>query len=97
MNGPSIVAQANTAARAQPQSIRGIKLFKPTAGHTEIFHASFSGLVKIDFSAIANEKITLFHETSKNQSLHIIFADGSRTSSSPSSIRAESCRTFSST
>src|SRR6185503_1994183 len=47
------------------------------AGHTEIFHASFTGLVKIDFSAIANEKITLFHD-SKNQSLHIIFADGSQ-------------------
>ena len=33
--------------------------------------------MKIDFSAIANEKITLFHD-SKNQSLHIIFADGSQ-------------------
>ena len=76
MNGPFVVAQANSASSgATPVQV--IKLFKPTAGHTEIFHASFSGVVKIDFSAIANEKITLFHD-SKNQSLHIIFADGSQ-------------------
>ena len=76
MNGPFVVAQANsTSSGATPVQV--IKLFKPTAGHTEIFHASFSGVVKIDFSAIANEKITLFHD-SKNQSLHIIFADGSQ-------------------
>ena len=36
-----------------------------------------TGTVKIDFTAIANEKITLFHD-SKNQSLHVIFADGSQ-------------------
>ena len=75
MNGPFVVAQANSTSSVTPVQV--IKLFKPTAGHTEIFHASFSGLVKIDFSAIANEKITLFHD-SKNQSLHIIFADGSQ-------------------
>ena len=76
MNGPFVVAQANsTSSGATPVQV--IKLFKPAAGHTEIFHASFSGVVKIDFSAIANEKITLFHD-SKNQSLHIIFADGSQ-------------------
>ncbi len=33
--------------------------------------------MKIDFTAIANEKITLFHD-SKTQSLHVIFADGSQ-------------------
>ena len=33
--------------------------------------------MKIDFTAIANEKITLFHDN-KNQSLHVIFADGSQ-------------------
>ena len=76
MNGPFVVAQANSAnSGATPVQV--IKLIKPEAGHTEIFHASFSGVVKIDFSAIANEKITLFHD-SKNQSLHIIFADGSQ-------------------
>ena len=76
MNGPFVVAQANSVnSGATPVQV--IKLIKPEAGHTEIFHASFTGLVKIDFSAIANEKITLFHD-SKNQSLHIIFADGSQ-------------------
>src|SRR5262245_30738720 len=76
MNGPFVVAQASTGASgATPVQI--IKLFKPQAGKNEIFHASFTGVVKIDFSAIANEKITLFHD-SKNQSLHIIFADGSQ-------------------
>ena len=54
-----------------------LKLIKPPAGKIDIFHASFTGTVKIDFTAIANEKITLFHD-SKNQSLHIIFADGSQ-------------------
>ena len=76
MNGPFVVAQANTS-RSGATPVQVIKLVKPEAGQTEIFHASFSGVVKIDFTAIANEKITLFHD-SKNQSLHIIFADGSQ-------------------
>src|ERR1700752_3991199 len=75
MNGPFVVAQNSASSGATPVQV--IKLIKPQSGHTEICHASFSGLVKIDFSAIANEKITLFHD-SKNQSLHIIFADGSQ-------------------
>ena len=54
-----------------------IKLVKPPAGQTETFHASFDGTVKIDFTAIASEKITLCHDH-KNQSLHIIFADESQ-------------------
>ena len=77
MNGPFVVAQAGSNANSGAAPVQIIKLTKPEAGHTEIFHASFSGVVKIDFSAIANEKITLFHD-SKNQSLHIIFADGSQ-------------------
>src|SRR5215475_6420023 len=75
MNGPFVVAQNSAGSGATPVQV--IKLTKPQSGHTEIFHASFAGLVKIDFSAIANEKVTLFHD-SKNQSLHIIFADGSQ-------------------
>ena len=54
-----------------------IKIVKPAAGQTENFHASFDGTVKIDFTAIANEKVTFFHDN-KNQSLHVIFADGSQ-------------------
>ena len=33
--------------------------------------------MKIDFTAIANEQVTFFHD-SKNQSLHVIFTDGSQ-------------------
>ncbi|HET9717721.1 MAG TPA: DUF5801 repeats-in-toxin domain-containing protein, partial [Pseudolabrys sp.] len=75
MNGPFVVAQANTGSGATPVQV--IQLIKPSAGKTDIFHASFTGTVKIDFTQIANEKITLFHD-SKNQSLHVIFADGSQ-------------------
>ena len=76
MNGPFVVAQANIGnSGSTPAQV--IRLFKPETGKTEIFHASVTGPVKIDFSAIASEKITLFHDR-ENQSLHIIFADGSQ-------------------
>jgi hypothetical protein len=76
MNGPFVVAQANTGG-SSATPVQVLKLIKPPAGHTDILHASFTGTVKIDFTAIANDKITLFHD-SKNQSLHVIFADGSQ-------------------
>ncbi len=76
MNGPFVVAQANTGG-ASAAPVQVLKLIKPQAGETDILHASFTGAVKIDFTAIANEPITLFHD-SKNQSLHVIFADGSQ-------------------
>ena len=76
MNGPFVVAQANIGG-ASATPVQVLKLIKPKAGETDIMHASFTGTVKIDFTAIANEKITLFHD-SKNQSLHVIFADGSQ-------------------
>src|SRR5574339_1232924 len=76
MNGPFVVAQANTGT-SSAAPVQVLKLIKPQAGHTDILHASFNGTVKVDFTAIANEKITLFHD-SKNQSLHVIFADGSQ-------------------
>jgi hypothetical protein len=76
MNGPFVVAQANTGG-ASATPVQVLKLIKPKAGETDIMHASFTGAVKIDFTAIANEPITLFHD-SKNQSLHVIFADGSQ-------------------
>ncbi len=78
MNGPFIVAQASSnSSNSTGGAVQVIKLTKPPAGHTEIFHASFTGGVKIDFTAIANEKITLYHDNT-TQSLHIIFADGSQ-------------------
>jgi hypothetical protein len=78
MNGPFVVAQATGgAARSGSSPVQIIKIVKPPAGQTEVFHASFNGTVKIDFTAIANQKITLYHDNT-NQSLHIIFADGSQ-------------------
>ncbi|HEX5508271.1 MAG TPA: hypothetical protein VFX37_07185, partial [Pseudolabrys sp.] len=76
MNARIVVAQANsTPVGSTPAQV--IHVVKPQAGHTVIFHASFDGSVKIDFSAIANEKITFYHDNA-DQSLHIIFADGSQ-------------------
>jgi hypothetical protein len=81
MNGPFVVAQAsNTSSSNAPNSsapIQIIKVHKPPAGQTEIFHASFNGTVKIDFTAIANLQITLYHDNT-DQTLHIIFTDGSQ-------------------
>src|SRR6478736_2319089 len=76
MNGPFVVAQANTGS-SSAAPVQVLKLIKPPAGQTDILHASFTGTVKIDFTAIANEKITFFHDN-KNQSAHVIFADGSQ-------------------
>src|SRR4029077_5482037 len=75
----SLVVASNSGAASQSTSkpVQIIKIVKPAAGHTETFHASFDGTVKIDFTAIANEKITLCHDN-KNQSLHVIFADDSQ-------------------
>ena len=76
MSGSQAASNSGSAlALASPVQI--IKLVKPAAGRTENFYASFDGSVKIDFTAIANEQVTFFHD-SKNQSLHVIFADGSQ-------------------
>ena len=78
MHGSFVVAANSGSASASAlKPVQIIKIVKPAAGQTEIFHASFEGSVKIDFTAIANEKVTLFHD-SKNQSLHVIFTDGSQ-------------------
>ena len=78
MRGSLVVASnSGSASHSTSKPVQIIKIVKPAAGHTETFHASFDGTVKIDFTAIANEKITLCHDN-KNQSLHIIFADGSQ-------------------
>ena len=75
----SLVMASNPGSASQSTSkpVQIIKLVKPPAGQAETFHASFDGTVKIDFTAIANEKITLCHDN-KNQSLHVIFADDSQ-------------------
>ena len=76
MSKQFVIAQAGSSgSTAAPVQI--IKVIKPPAGHTEVFHASFTGTVKVDFTAIANEKITLYHDNT-DQTLHIIFTDGSQ-------------------
>ena len=76
MSGSQVASNSGSAlALASPVQI--IKIVKPAAGRTENFHASFDGSVKIDFTAIANEQVTFFHDR-KNQSLHVIFTDGSQ-------------------
>ena len=78
MHGSLVVASnSGSASQSTPKPVQIIKIVKPAAGQTDIFHASFDGTVKIDFTAIANEKITFCHDK-KNQSLHIIFLDGSQ-------------------
>src|SRR5262245_7073626 len=75
MNGPFVVAQAGSSSSNPGQGpVQIIKIKKPADGETEIYHASFTGTVKIDLTAIANDKIT-FWKDQTNQSLHILFLD----------------------
>src|SRR5262245_58532141 len=74
------VAQGLATLVSAPVQI--IKIVKPPAGRTENFYASFDGSVKIDFTAIANEQVRSFHD-SKNQSLHVVFTDGSQVTIQP--------------
>ena len=60
MNGPFRVAQV-TGAVSAAGPVRVIKIEKPAGGQAVTAEASFDGTVKIDFTAIANEKITLVH------------------------------------
>ena len=71
------MASNSGSALALASPVQIMKIVKPAAGRTENFHASFDGSVKIDFTAIANEQVTFFHDR-KNQSLHVIFTDGSQ-------------------
>ena len=78
MRGSWVVASNSDSALAMASKpVQIIKLVKPAAGQTEKFYASFDGPVKIDFTAIANEKATYFHD-SKNQSLRVVFIDGAQ-------------------
>ena len=77
MHGSLMASNSDPGSTSTSKPVQVIKLVKPAAGHTEKFFASFDGPVKIDFTAIANEQVTYFHD-SKNQSLHIVFADGTQ-------------------
>src|SRR5258708_5304180 len=63
MNGPFVVAQANTGtpAGSAAGSPQVIKLTKPQGGEAIVVQASYDGAVLIDFSTIPNERITLVH------------------------------------
>ena len=75
MNGPFVVAQAGSSSSNSAKApVQIIKIKKPAPGETEIYHASFTGTVKIDLTDIANEKIT-FYKDQANQSLHILFLE----------------------
>src|SRR6478672_1911455 len=77
MSGSQVASNSGSALALASTPVQILKLVKPAAGRTDNFYASFDGSVKIDFTAIANEQDTFFHD-SKNQSLHVIFADGSQ-------------------
>src|SRR4051812_41843372 len=64
MNGPFQVAQANTGAgnsNSNSAAPRIYKLTKPLTDQAVIVNVGYDQKVQVDFSAIANEKITLVH------------------------------------
>ena len=62
MNGPLQVAQASdTAASSTGTPVRIYKLTKPLTDQAVMVNLGHDQKVKVDFSAIANEKITLVH------------------------------------
>ncbi len=75
MHGSLMASNSDPGSTSTSKPVQIIKLVKPVAGHTEKFFASFDGPVKIDFTAIANEQVTYFHD-SKTQSLRVVFIDG---------------------
>jgi len=54
MNGPFVVAQANTSG-ASATPVQVLKLIKPQAGETDIMHASFTGSVDMGRRTIATK------------------------------------------
>ena len=59
MNAPTRFAQVTGATGSKP--VKVLKIEKPTGGQALTVEASYDGTVKVDFGAIANEKITLVH------------------------------------
>jgi hypothetical protein len=69
------VAQAGTTTPGNFAQV--IKIYKPETGKTVVYQVGFDGKVKVDFSGIANDKVT-FYKDNDHLSLHVIFADGSQ-------------------
>ena len=63
MNGPFQVAQANGTATSSTNGtpVRIYKLTKPLTDQAVMVHLGYDQKVKVDFSAVADEKITLVH------------------------------------
>src|SRR3954462_13448474 len=62
MNGPFQVAQASTPGTTSNNSpVRIFNLTKPLGDQAVTINLGYDQKVKVDFSAIANEKITLVH------------------------------------
>ena len=59
MNGPFIVAQANTASTAQGAQKKSVKVTKPSDGQAITVELSHDQPIKIDLTAIAGENVTL--------------------------------------
>src|SRR5687767_15004456 len=60
MNAPTRVAQL-TGAASGSKPVKILKIEKPASGQAVVAEASYDGTVKVEFGAIANEKITLVH------------------------------------
>src|SRR6478752_8966975 len=63
MNGPFQIAQASgtTTSSSAETPVRIYKLTKPLTDQAVIVNLGYDQKVQVDFSAIANEKITLVH------------------------------------
>ena len=78
MNGPFQVAQTNGTASSSTNGtpVRIYKLTKPLTDQSVVVNLGYDQKVTVDFSAIANEKITLVHVGEK---LTIILFDNQST------------------
>ena len=57
MSSSQAASNPGSALALASKPVQIIKLVKPAAGQTEKFYAGFDGPVKVDFTAIANEKV----------------------------------------
>jgi hypothetical protein len=62
MNGPFQVAQATGTENSNSNTpVRTFRLTKPLGDQAVVINLGYDEKVKVDFSSIANEKITLVH------------------------------------
>ena len=80
MNGPFVVAQATGAATPVATAPRVVKVLKPDSNQAVTIQLSYDQSVKLDLSAIGNEKITLVHIGEK---LIILFDNSSTVTVQP--------------